>query len=119
MAGVMTVEESNRNLVTTEAVLAQEKAMLAMARAGRGQCMPLGRRAYRSSRLNRGQQAVVQHTLSSWDRIMVIRGYAGTGKTTAVKEAAAEIEAQSGCKVWACAPSAEASQGYAAQGRIH
>ena len=36
MTGVMTVEESNRTLVTTEAVLAQEKAMLAMARAGRG-----------------------------------------------------------------------------------
>ena len=42
MAGVMTVQESNRNLVTTEAVLAQEKAMLAMARAGRGRACRWG-----------------------------------------------------------------------------
>ena len=60
--------------------------------------MPLGRRAYRSSRLNKGQAAAVRHALSSWDRIMVIRGYAGTGKTTAIREAAAEIEARAGAR---------------------
>jgi conjugative relaxase-like TrwC/TraI family protein len=111
MAGVITVGEAERNLVTTREVLAEERKMLGMARAGRGQCMPLGKRSYRSFRLNKGQEAAVRHVLGSWDKIMVIRGYAGTGKTTAIKEAAAEIEAQSGCKVWACAPSADASRG--------
>src|SRR4029450_3796256 len=33
------------------------------------------------------------------------------GKTTAIKEAAAEIEARAGVKVFACAPSADASRG--------
>jgi hypothetical protein len=109
VTGVITVGEANRTLVTTREVLAEEKKMLGMARAGRGQCMPLGK--LRFSRLNKGQQAALRHVLGSWDRIMVIRGYAGTGKTTAIKEAAVEIEAQSGCKVWACAPSADASRG--------
>jgi conjugative relaxase-like TrwC/TraI family protein len=111
MEGVMTVEESERTLVTTREVLAEEKKMLGMARAGRGQCLPLGKRPHRPSRLNKGQAAAVRHVLSSWDRVMVIRGYAGTGKTTAIKEAAAEIEAQAGIKVFACAPSADASRG--------
>jgi ATP-dependent exoDNAse (exonuclease V) alpha subunit len=42
---------------------------------------------------------------------MAIRCYAGTGKTTAIKDAAAEIEAQAGIQVFACAPSAGASRG--------
>jgi conjugative relaxase-like TrwC/TraI family protein len=102
-----------RRLVTTREVLAEEQAMLAFARDGRGTCTPfgLGRPAYRSARLNAGQEAAVRHVLDSWDRVMLIRGVAGTGKTTLIQEAAAEIEKRSGLKVFAFAPSAPASRG--------
>ena len=65
MAGVMAVEQGERTLVTTREVLAEEKRMLDMARDGRGQCMPLGKRVYRSLMLNKGQAAAVNHALSS------------------------------------------------------
>jgi conjugative relaxase-like TrwC/TraI family protein len=109
--GVITAQEGERTLVTTRAVHAEEQKMLNLVRVGRGKCLPLNTRNFRSTRLNKGQAAAVRHVLNSWDRIMMIRGYAGTGKTTAIKEAAAEIEARAGVKVFACAPSADASRG--------
>lgn len=109
--GVLTLQEGERTLVTTRPVLAEESRMLDMARAGRGKCLPLNKRNFRSTKLNRGQEAAVRHVLNSWDRVMMIRGYAGTGKTTAIREMAAEIEKRAGIKVFACAPSADASRG--------
>ncbi len=50
------------------------------------------------------------HVLRSTDRIIAIRGGAGTGKTTMMKEAVAAIES-TGFKVFTFAPSAEASRG--------
>src|SRR5262249_19808957 len=66
---------------------------------------------YRSKQLNPGQEAAVKHVLTSHDRVMAIRGLAGTGKTTLMKQAVAEIEAQSGERVFTFAPSADASRG--------
>ncbi len=50
------------------------------------------------------------HVLRSRDRVIAVRGGAGTGKTTMLKEAVAGIES-AGHKVFAFAPSAEASRG--------
>ena len=50
------------------------------------------------------------HVLQSTDRVIAIRGGAGTGKTTMMKEAVAAIES-TGLKVFTFAPSAEASRG--------
>ncbi len=55
-------------------------------------------------------RAAVLHVLRSPDWVTAIRGGAGTGKTTMMKEAVAAIEA-SGQKVFTFAPSAEASRG--------
>jgi len=52
----------------------------------------------------------VLHVLGSRDRVTLIRGGAGTGKTSMSLEAAQAIEA-AGHKVFAFAPSAEASRG--------
>jgi hypothetical protein len=109
--GVITAEEGERELVTTGDIHEQEQAMLKYARDGRGQCLPLGLgKRYRTKRLNAGQERAVRHVLESYDKVMLIQGYAGTGKTTAIKEAAEEIAARSGKKVWTFAPSASASR---------
>ncbi len=60
--------------------------------------------------LNKEQNQAVQHALSSKDRVIIIEGGAGTGKTTLMKELAQGCE-QAGKKVFAFAPSAEASRG--------
>ena len=59
--------------------------------------------------LNPEQREAVLHVLHSTDRVTAIRGGAGTGKTTMMKEAVAAIE-RCGQKVFTFAPSAEASR---------
>jgi hypothetical protein len=52
----------------------------------------------------------VEHVLQSQDRVVVVRGAAGTGKTSMMREAVEAIEAN-GTKVFTFAPSAGASRG--------
>ena len=105
-------ELNGRRLATTREVLAEEERLIAVARDGRGQCDALnGAEAAADRRgLSAGQQAAVKHVLSSPDRVMLIRGAAGAGKTTLMTEAAAAIE-RGGRRVYAFAPSAAASRG--------
>lgn len=111
-AGVISRDIDRRTLVTTQGVLAEEKAMLAFAREGRGQYAPLvgsGWR-YQGDFLNRGQRLAVEHVLRSRDQVVMVRGGAGTGKTTLMREAVTAIEG-TGHKVFVFAPSADASRG--------
>lgn len=113
-AGILTATVNGRKLVTTREVLAEEEAMLAFARNGRGTLRSLGGLAaeyYHSDTLNPGQVAAVKHVLTSSNRVMLIRGRAGTGKTTLMKEAVTQIEKRSGKRVFTFAPSADASRG--------
>lgn len=110
-AGVLTRQIDGRQLVTTREVLAEEQAMLAFAREGRGTCKPLATgRPEPSAFLNRDQRAAVTHALTSSDRVILIAGGAGTGKTTLMQEIKAGVEA-GGRQLLAFAPTAEASRG--------
>ena len=60
--------------------------------------------------LNASQQQAVFYILESHDRVMVVRGAAGVGKTALMQEAVEAIEAN-GTKVVALAPTADASRG--------
>lgn len=111
-AGILTRVIDGRTLVTTREVLAEEQQMLAFARDGRGTCRPLNPegRVYHSDTLNQDQINAVRHVVTSPDRVTMIRGAAGTGKTTLTREAARLIEA-GGQDVFFFAPSADASRG--------
>jgi conjugative relaxase-like TrwC/TraI family protein len=101
-----------RNFVTTREVLAEEAAAVAFARDGRGTCKPFESNAERFAprELNRDQTETVRHVLASTDRVMLIRGAAGTGKTTLLKAATEEIRARGG-DVHVFAPTTEAARG--------
>lgn len=103
---------NGRRLVTTTDVLHEESRMLTFAREGRGACRPINRdrQTFFDDRLNSQQRAAIRHVLESRDRVMLIRGAAGTGKTTMMQEARRGIE-ESGMRVFAFAPSADASRG--------
>ncbi len=60
--------------------------------------------------LNASQRAAVRHILESHDRVILVRGAAGVGKTSLMQEAVEAIEA-GGTKVVALAPTADASRG--------
>lgn len=105
-------ERDGRRFATTREVLAEEDRMLAFAREGRGACRPLGKAEHFFNRdwLGDDQRRAVRHVLESPDRVILVRGVAGTGKTTLMQETVEGIEA-GGKKVFTFAPSADASRG--------
>jgi conjugative relaxase-like TrwC/TraI family protein len=98
--------------VSTRAVLDQEQRIIAFARAGKGAFRPLaaGKDAGDAgslARLSDEQKAAVRHVWNSTDRVMLVRGGAGTGKTTMMTPALAKL----GAPVVLLAPSSDASRG--------
>ncbi len=106
---LISISEGDRQLCTTREVLAEEKRMVELARQGRGAIRPLFNQPP-ELRLEGQQFAAVAHILTTSNRVSIIRGAAGTGKTTLLKEAARQIETV-GKKVFVVAPTAEASRG--------
>ncbi len=104
-------EWEGRRLATTHEVLAEERALLAFAREGRATQGPLNDHwQIQRTWLNPGQQAAVRQIVAAPDRVILLHGKAGTGKTSLMLEAVAAIEA-GGHTVLTLAPSAEASRG--------
>lgn len=101
-----------RPMISTREILQEEQAVLDFARSGRGTCPSFHEEVpkAKSSSLSKQQQAAVAYLATSTDRVMVVRGRAGTGKTTLLREAEAMME-RAGKSVHVFAPSAEASRG--------
>lgn len=108
---LITSEVTGRRMVTTNEMLGLESKLITFARDGRGRCRPLGdpNRPVSRDWFNEGQKAAVRHVLGSRDRVMVIRGVAGTGKTTLEREIG-EALAEAGRPVAALAQSVKASR---------
>lgn len=106
---IILVKEKGRMVCTTKEVLREEKHMVELARSGQGKMKPLYMEA---PDLNlEGQQAeAVSHILTTADRVSIIKGQAGTGKTTLLKEAVPFIE-KTGKQVIVVAPTSAASRG--------
>ena len=93
--------------VTTRAVWDQEQRIIGFARDGKGMFAPLAPgRDDGLSGLSDEQKAAVRHVWDSTDQVMLIRGGAGTGKTTMMTPALARL----GAPVVLLAPSADASR---------
>jgi conjugative relaxase-like TrwC/TraI family protein len=105
-------------IVTTREVLHEESEMLKGVDAGRGCFEEIGRGGSwnPSSRVGDEQKAAVEHILRSRDLVTAIRGVAGTGKTTMMKEAVVAMVALSGKDVLLFAPSSAATQVLKEQG---
>lgn len=102
---------AGRAMATTKEMLALETSLIDFARNGRGRYRPLGDPNRPCSRewFNEGQKAAVRHVLGSRDRVMIIRGAAGTGKTK-LEEEIGEALAEAGKPVVAIAQSVKASR---------
>ncbi|HEY4364929.1 MAG TPA: MobF family relaxase [Bryobacteraceae bacterium] len=110
--GFITADRNGSRFVTTREVLDEERFVIGFARQGRGTCRAFDGTGYvvRRDWLNADQRRAVQHVLSSKDRVVLIRGAAGVGKTAMMQEAVEGIEA-AGTRVFTFAPSATASHG--------
>ena len=116
---------NGERLVTTREILDEERRLLRFAVDGRGVALPLGAglggregepfpvgslSKSKDIELNDQQKAAVEHVLTSRDRLVMLRGGAGTGKTTVLTEAAAAIE-HGGRRVLGFAVTSDASRG--------
>jgi hypothetical protein len=99
-------------LATTAEVAEEEQAMVAFARDGRGTCHPFAPldRPVADSRLSDEQRRAVARVLGSTDRVTLVRGAAGTGKTTLMTECVRGV-GEGNKRVVVLAPTAEAARG--------
>ncbi|MCA9216799.1 MAG: relaxase domain-containing protein [Planctomycetales bacterium] len=96
-------------VITTRELQQEEQQILNFARSTRGTLSPIDpNHVVKRTFLSTEQQAAVRGVLNSTDRVIAIRGAAGTGKTTASKEAVEAIEA-SGVPVAVMAPTTKAA----------
>ena len=103
-------ERDGELLVTTRAVRREELQMLKFAREGRGQYAPYAKGLKEVGDLNGEQLNAALHVLNSRDRVVGIRGAAGTGRTTMMKGTVTALEKHSGQHVFVFAPTAQASR---------
>lgn len=106
---IIHIKEKSQNLCTTKDVLNEEKRMVDLARKGQGKVIPLYKDAP-EVKLKGQQAAAIIHVLTTSNRVSIIRGAAGTGKTTLMQEAVEKIE-KAGKQVLVVAPTAQASRG--------
>ncbi|MBB4659954.1 MobF family relaxase [Parvularcula dongshanensis] len=97
---------------TAESVLA-EKDVIALEARGRGVARPLASGRQLDRRLGRdsftdGQRSAVRDAVLTCSRVVGVQGYAGTGKTTALR-AIADLARAGGYEVRGLAPSHQAS----------
>ncbi len=101
---------AGKPVISSRAVLQQEKDILSFARNGRGTKKPLAPDAELSrDYLHADQTRAVRHVWNSPDRVLIIRGAAGTGKTTLTREAFDGLQGRQ-VPVVMLAPSAIASR---------
>lgn len=106
------IQVGSQQLCTTALVHQQEREMIQRARDGIGKLRPINPNYSGDNHphLSQEQQAVMRHVMSSGDRLSMIRGGAGTGKTTLLKTIIPDIE-KTGKEVHLYAPTAQASRG--------
>jgi ATP-dependent exoDNAse (exonuclease V) alpha subunit len=103
------VKRGTRTLITTAQILQEEKRMIELAKAGLGKLNPLYDGIPRFAKLKEQQEIAATHILKTPNRVSILMGAAGTGKTSLLQETVEKIE-QAGKKVFTVAPTAEATR---------
>ncbi len=113
----LTYEEGGRTWCTTAQVRDEERSFIKFCRDGRHACLPIDEQPKFSLvvGLSDQQKLALIHVLESRDRVIGIRGKAGTGKTTMMTATVAAIEA-TGSEVRTFAPTRAAVDVLKAEG---
>ena len=104
-------------MTTTKTVLRDEISMLQFAKDGQRKQQPFVREldADALAGLSGEQKKAALHVLNSRDTVTGIVGRAGTGKTTLMRATRDALESEPGRRVYAFAPSSQASRGVLAK----
>ena len=106
---IIKIEKDSFIQCTTHEVYSEESKMIGLARKGKGKFAPLLNNAHERefTGLNNQQANAVRYVLGNTDQITIIKGSAGTGKTTLMSEAIKTIESTRR-KVFTFAPTSQA-----------
>lgn len=106
---IIKIEKDSFIQCTTHEVYSEESKMIGLARKGKGKFAPLLNNAHQRefTGLNNQQANAVRYVLGNTDQITIIKGGAGTGKTTLMSEAVKTIESTRR-KVFTFAPTSQA-----------
>jgi len=108
---VFQIEVGSQTLCTTALVLKEERTMVQLARNGMGKFRPF-QPAFElngeAKKLGLEQKIALRHIMASQDQLTMIRGGAGTGKTTLIKHAVSQIQ-ETGKNVFLLAPTSTAA----------
>lgn len=116
LQGVVRGEVGGRKWITTLAAHQLEQSVVAFAKDGRNRCAPLAsRQTVKADWLNAQQAAAVRHVWNSQDRVMIVRGGAGVGKTTLMSEVVAGLS-ETGAKCFVFASTVPATEVLKAEG---
>lgn len=107
-SSIIHLKEGGRTMCTTKSVLIEEKQMVELAKSGQGALSPLYFDAPEIA-LEGQQKEAVAHVLTTSNQVSIIRGAAGAGKTTLMKEAVRLME-EKGKQVTVIAPTSQASR---------
>ena len=106
---IIEVKEQTQTMCTTREVLSEERRMVELARSGMNKMQPLYKQPP-EIKLKGQQLEAVKHVLTTPNRVSIIRGAAGSGKTTLMTEAVSQIK-KAGKNVTVVAPTSQASRG--------
>ncbi|WP_245843654.1 MobF family relaxase [Niastella vici] len=106
---IIRIQDGLKLMCTTHEVLAEERRMVELAIAGKGQCVPLYSTVPELTAIGEHATAIT-HVLTTTDRVSNVQGGAGTGKTTLMKELVRHIHG-AGVAPVLVAPTANASRG--------
>ncbi|MBL7711776.1 MAG: AAA family ATPase, partial [Chitinophagaceae bacterium] len=102
-------EENGQQVCTTQKVLSEEQHMVNLAKQGRGAMPPIYKLAP-DIKLQGQQGKAIAHLLTNNNSVNIIRGAAGTGKTTLMGEAVGWMQ-KAGKEVTVVAPGTDAARG--------
>lgn len=104
------IKDGFQELCTTKQVLQEERAMVQLAMDGNNTRKPLYENAPPLPKLKEQQQRAVEHVLTTSSMVSIVRGAAGSGKTTLMKTAVEKIN-DAGKQVMVIAPTTDAAHG--------
>lgn len=107
------LKDNDKIWCTTDEAIKEEKKLLKQVNQGCNKYRPFGlgqKHKLKREFLNAGQKDAVHHVLESKDQVILIRGGAGTGKTTMMSETIEAIEKKNDKKVFCFAPTSAAAK---------
>lgn len=107
---VLSGTDDRSHLITTREILQEEEKIVDFACLGKGQAAPLShlRVTEIEGRRSEEQATAINQILGSRDRVTLLNGKAGVGKTTAMRDAIEQIERGGGSQVHTFAPTTKA-----------